>query len=297
MKNITLTFLFCLLFVVPIQAQDYAQLMELKGYSMPVYISKGQEEAGREIAALCDRAKIYMEERVAGFSPKVTLLILSPDDWPGFANMPVIYGMPHNSRNNTLVVAAKDNPFWQSQMPPAEIVPAELREAYTETYTTDEGILSGKAFFNLLAIHELGHAFRLQGNLSKPRFWLDELFCNMIKHTIIAEIAPELLPANDLLPEIVVGFGSAKYAYTTLEQFEASYEIIARTAPQNYGWYQLGFDVAAKKIYDAGGLKALQSIWNALKNSQEVMSDEELLSMLRGKTHPKVAEMVENWNN
>lgn len=296
MKHIFSIFLLILLSLEVIQAQDYSQLSELPGYSMPVYASKGHEAEAKAIANLCNQAKLFMEEKVAGFRPVVTLLILSQKDWSAHANMPVIYRLPHNSKNKTLVVAVEDNPFWQSQMPPVEAVPEELREDYKATYTTEEGILSGMAFFNLLAIHELGHAFQNQGNLSKHRFWLDELFCNVIKHTIIAEIAPELLQANDLLPEIVTGFGRRNFSYTTLEQFEASYETIARTAPQNYGWYQLSFDVAAKKIYDAGGLEALRSIWRALKISKEKLTDEELLNMLREKAHPVVAEMVENWN-
>src|SRR5690606_41773269 len=61
------------------------------------------------------------------FEPKVTLLVLSKEDWGAFTNVPV-YGMPHYDDDETLIVASQDNEFWGSFIPPLENLPRELAQ-------------------------------------------------------------------------------------------------------------------------------------------------------------------------
>src|SRR5690606_32731139 len=115
------------------------------------------------------KAKNYFQ-KLLDFSPTVTLLVLNENDWPKFTNFPV-YGMPHYNGDSILIVAANDNPFWKSFVPPPDQLPENLREQIKTVYRTDSGELSMQAFFDLLAIHELGHAFHFQADLNMQRKW------------------------------------------------------------------------------------------------------------------------------
>ncbi len=136
-------------------------------------------------------------------------------------------------------------------------------------------------FFDLLALHELGHAFHFQAGLTMQRKWMGELFSNILLHTFIAEKVPDLLPALVIFPRMVVAGGTEGFLYTSLKDLEEKYFEIGSKHPRNYGWYQSRWHVAAAEIYDAGGPKVLQRLWAALKAKPEVMDDKALGNYLR----------------
>lgn len=100
------------------------------------------------------------------------------------------------------------------------------------------------------------------------RKWMQELFVNIILHTYVAEKEPQLLPALETFPNMVVGAGTAEYKFTSLADFERLYESMGMGA-KNYGWYQSKLHVAAKNIYNAGGPRVMKKLWVALKKHQE----------------------------
>jgi hypothetical protein len=75
---------------------------------------------------------------------------------------------------------------------------------------------------------------------------------------------PQLLPALEAFPNMVVGAGMAEYKFTSLEDFEKLYPTMGM-GPKNYGWYQCKLHLAAKDIYNTGGKKVLKKLWKALK--------------------------------
>ena len=120
-------------------------------------------------------------------------------DWARYKKFPV-YGMPHYNDDRTLVLAAEDNAFWKSYIPPLEQLPEDLREQIRKVYSRPDGSLSMQAFFDLLAIHELGHAFHMQAGLTTQRKWMGELFVNILLHTYIAENEPGAIACTDTFP-------------------------------------------------------------------------------------------------
>jgi hypothetical protein len=114
-------------------------------------------------------------------------------------------------------------------------------------------------------------------------------------HTYIAEKQPELLPALEAFPNLVVGGGTAEYKFTSLEDFEKLYATLGM-GPKNYGWYQCKLHSAAKDIYNAGGKNVLTKLWGALKAHQEKMTDTEFVNMLKKEVHLSVANVYLNWN-
>jgi hypothetical protein len=272
------------------KSQSYTDLNELTGFSIKAYYSPGNEERAKVIVGRCERTIEYVKGLV-GFKPKVSLFILNPEHWKKYATFPV-YGMPHYPDSERLIIASEDNDFWKSFIPPLDQLPTDLAKQIRKAYTTADGTLSMMAFFDLLALHELGHGFHEQGGLTMQRLWMQELFCNIMLHTYIAEKEPTNLPALEVFPEMVVAGGTTGYEFTTLADFEKRYD---NMDPKNYGWYQCRLHVAGKNIYNEGGQKTFVKLWNGLKENKEKMTDEQFGSFLNKKVSREVGKVQTDW--
>src|SRR5690606_28211117 len=155
-------FLLCL--CPALSAQSYGGLIPLEGSVIKTYYSSGSEHEAREMAQRCDRV-IAFYGKLLDFEPTVKLLVLSKEDWGSFTDFPV-YGMPHYDDKETLIVASRDNEFWKSFIPPLDNLPSELAQQIVNTYSDGAGNLGMRRFFDLLAIHELGHAYHMQAGLN-----------------------------------------------------------------------------------------------------------------------------------
>ncbi len=293
----TTIFLFAIaasMLIQPLNAQDFSQLKTTDEYNFRVFYSQDCDERARLISNRVHKAKNYFEE-LLDFSPTVTLLVLSEDDWPKFTNFPV-YGMPHYNGDSILIVAANDNPFWKSFVPPPDQIPVNLQEQIHNVYRTESGELSMQAFFDLLAIHELGHAFHFQTNLNMQRKWLAELYVNSLLHAYVAEIEPESLPALTLIAKMVLGAGTNGLIYTSLEDIENRYFEIGQKYPNNYGWYQFRWHTAAGNIYDSNGAQINRKWWDAIKSRNEKLPDADLLLFLESEIGKSVADVMRYWD-
>lgn len=285
-----------------IQPAMYAQptydaLSRVATASAEVYASKGHEALGEHLGRLVDGANAFMESLTGYTAPAPALLVLSQADWGTYTNSQLIYGMPHYTPGgNTLIVAAEDNDFWRANMPPLDQLPAHLQQMFRNVYTNDAGELSVRPFFDLLALHELGHGWTGHHQIRRQRFWLEEVFVNIFLHTYIAEEQSQLLPGLEVLPMLNAMGGSDRFQYTTLDQFEEGYWIIGRDAPVNYGWYQFRFHFAAKQVYDQAGPEALKNLWAFLAGQTEALDDEALLNGLHEQVHPAMADVLLNWD-
>lgn len=278
------------------RAQKFDSLSIIKSKAAIIYYSAGHKERAGNIAKRVEKA-ISFYQKLVNYKPEVTLLVLSPKDWNRYTTMGVVYGMPHfNATNKTLFVAAEDNPFWKSFLPPLDQLPEELGAAIKKVYKNEDGNLSMQAFFDLLAIHELGHAFHIQAGLNMQRKWMGELFVNILLHTYIAENEPSLLPALTVFPKMVIAGGSKEFTFTSLQDIEDRYDEIARDFPKNYGWYQCRWHSAAAGIYTAAGKQVSKKLWVALKNKKGRLTDKELISFLKISADKTVADVIEKWD-
>ena len=271
---------------------QFQELDSLDIKSLKIYYSKGHKTRATEMASRMQDC-IQFADTILHYRPVVTLLILSPVDWPRYTKFPV-YGMPHYSNDFTLVVASENNAFWKSFIPPLTELPAELAAMVRKAYSEKDGQLSMQPFFDLLALHELAHAYHRQASLNMQRKWMGELFCNVFLHTYIAERQPQLLPALTVFPNMVVAGRSKSYTFTTLDQFESNYAEIASKHAKNYGWYQCRLHVAAATIYDAGGKLVLPKLWTMLQD-KTYKDDQELAKELGTKVHTSIADVMLKW--
>ena len=276
--------------------EKFLQLIKLNGYSQVYYVSPGNEKRVKEIAIRTDNATKYYKE-LFGFQPKTELFILAPKHGSLAAAKPLlnVYGFPHNVTKERLVVASEDNDFWSSFTPPLAQLPPAIAARVKKAYGKEDGIISMQPFFDLLAIHELGHPFHQQGGLKMQRHWMGEFFVNLMLHTYVAEKEPALLPALETWPEMTIAGGSKEFAYTNLEDFERLYPTLGM-GPRNYGWYQAHLHHAAKRVYDACGKTAVVKLWNALKKNQEELGDAAFAEMLQKEVDPAVADVYLKWS-
>jgi hypothetical protein len=282
--------------VPPAFSQAPDSLNVIKSKSALIYYSAGHAQRAGIMAKRVEKAISWYQELLA-FKPIVTLMVLSPADWKKHALKDAVYGMPHhNPLNKTLYVAAEDNPFWKSFLPPLGQLPPGLGDQVQKVYKNNIGSLSMQDFFDLLALHELGHAFHTQAGLNMQRKWMGELFVNILLHAYIAENEPGFLPALTLFPKMVVAGGSKEFKFTSLQDVDKRYDEIARDYPKNYGWYQCRWHAAAARIYDAAGKDVGKKLWTALKNKNEKLSDEQMVAFLETYGDKTVADLIRNWN-
>ncbi len=293
-KNIWLPALFLCAVSMEITAQQFDKLQALEQTTITTYYSKGFQPRATAISKRVEKA-IRFHRQLVNFQPTVTLLVLSAADWSSYTTFPV-YGMPHYNNAQTLIVAAEDNPFWKSFLPPPDQLPAALRTQIETVYRNSNGEISMEGFFDLLALHELGHAFHQQGGLQMQRKWMGELFCNILLHTYIAEEEPGQLPALTVFPRMVISAGSKEFKYTSLQELEEHYEEIGKMHAKNYGWYQCRWHAAAGDIYAAAGKELVPTLWKALQQQQEKLTDADLLHFLDSAVHTSIAAMMRNWD-
>lgn len=291
----TILFLCFFLFLFTGYAQKYSDLTALDGYKTKVYFSTGNDVRAKTVAERMDRVLEYYNNLIA-YEPEVTLLILNPVDWPKHTTFPV-YGMPHyDDTRDLLIMASENNEFWKSFIPPIEQLPKELADKISSTYVDENGNLTMQAFFDLLAIHEIGHANHFQAGIIVQRMWMDELFCNILLHTYVAKNEPEQLSALTVFPQMVIAGGKEEYKFTSLTDVEERYEEIGQKYPKNYGWYQCRWHSAAGNIYDAGGADTFVKLWNAFSSQKEKLGDSEFAVFLSNEVHQSIADVMHKWD-
>ena len=274
-------------------SQAYRELPALKKTALNVYYSKGFEQRALSISTRLMGAYQY-HRQLLNFTPSGDVLVLSKNDWKKYTTLPMVYGMPHYNDDSTLIVAAEDNEFWRSFLPPADQLPENIRAQVISAYQDKNGQLTMQPFFDLLAIHELGHMFHFQAGLTMQRKWMGELYTNILLHTYIAENEPHLLPALTVFPKMVVAGGTKEFRFTSLKDVEEKYDEIGLNHPKNYGWYQCRWHYAAAEIYDRSGKKTGTALWNALRSKKEKLNDEDLMKFLQS-IDPAVAGVMINW--
>jgi hypothetical protein len=245
-----------------IDRSKHAGLEHVGDFPFAVFASTDVVPRARDIAQRASRALGFLGSALH-VEPELALLVLAPHDWEGRASHPV-YGMPNYDGAGNLVVAGAPSDFWRGFVElVAESQPNAL-PILNEAYEVD-GEIDLSPFFDLLAIHELGHRLHQVGIVRFPRLWLAEFFCNLCLHTYVAEEEPQALEVLEAFPAAVAAVPPERMLHNDLGTFEQVYD---RMPPHNYGWYQCQLHVAAKCVYDAGGAAVLRRLWDRFRLSE-----------------------------
>ncbi|MCC5932071.1 MAG: hypothetical protein JJU28_22690 [Cyclobacteriaceae bacterium] len=280
---------------VSLYAQEFEGLHHMLVGKTHVYYSDLVEVSAQFSGEISDGANAFFYQFLEPLEVECKVLVLSKKDWPSFTYPNLIYGMPHYvPEKKALFVAAEDNAFWTMQLPDFASLQAPFNEMIPMVYSFN-GEKSARYFFDLLAIHELGHAWQGKAKLNTQRLWMMELLCNLMLHTYIAEERGEFLQALEVLPMYWSSQDKDLYAYTTLAQFDSDYNKIGPESPRNYAWYQYRFHNAARILYNEGGAEILKNLWDFLSSQSTKLSDEELLEKLTNEVHPYFETLINEW--
>jgi hypothetical protein len=261
-----------------------SDLTLIEGFSFPVYASVGFEQQATLAAERCARAYEFMQN-LFSVEPRFDMHILAERDWASHTNEPT-YGMPHATLQG-LTMACEPSDFWRGFV---EMIRASSQSSYHELqaiYGQAGGQVDLSLFFNLLVVHELSHIFQHQGQCRFPRFWLSEVFANLCLHAYIAMIEPEQLPFLETAPPLLATVDDTGVKHRTLADFEMLYTYMD---PQNYGWYQTHFHIAAKQIYNTASVNVLKALWQTFVIPDAVVADQ-----LRQEVDPSVANIMTMW--
>jgi hypothetical protein len=236
----------------------------LDGYPFEVRYSQGAGEQALRLADLAKEAYEYFATLFPASSPVFTAAFLTPADWKRG------YGMPsYDPVEKRLRVATDDNALWQLQGKIARVAsPFSAFPRLKKTYADANGDLQLRRFFDLLAVHELAHAFEDQGGTAFPALWRSEIYANLALHAFVAKRRPSELANLTTLPDAqsrLLLFTTVIRAtgYTSLHDFKQHYPMGSEKpmSGPNYGWYQVRFHVLAREIFDEGGEAALSRLW------------------------------------
>lgn len=282
-------------------------LPQLAGYRFEVRYSDGSLVRARAAADVAEGAYVYFSHLFSGIEPDIALIVADEGDWK--SRQP--YGLPFFNddggqiRPGIVMMPAGSGTFWIEMA-------RDLRDAsprgYTRllaTYPDSAGGLNLQPFFDLVTIHELGHAFEVLGGLRLPTFWLSEIFANLALHVFVATKRPESLNTLEMLS--TVGAQSRRLSarmhaegYSTLEELEAHYTGGDRPmSPLNYVWYQYRWQRVVAKMFDIDGEEGLVRFWNCFHAADRLSSGEvataSLARLLRVDVSETLGRAVQNW--
>jgi hypothetical protein len=282
-------------------------LAQLSGYPFEVRYSDGSQVRARAAADVAADAYVYFSRLFSGIEPDIAVIVADEADWK--SRQP--YGLPFFNddddqiRPGIVVMPAGRGDFWVA-------MGQDLHEAsprgYTRlltTYPDGAGGLDLQPFFDLITIHELGHAFETLGNLNLPTFWLGEIFANLALHAFVATRQPESLNSLEVLS--IVGSQSPRLdarmraeGYTTLEDLEAHYTGGDNPmGPLNYVWYQYRWQRLAATMFDADGEDGLVRFWQYFHATDRWSSGDvtaaSLAPLLRAEVSETLGRAVQDW--
>jgi hypothetical protein len=282
-------------------------LSQLGGYPFEVRYSDGSLVRARAAADVAASAYVFFSHLFGGVEPDIAVIVAGEADWSG--NGP--YGLPFfrddaaEIRPGIVLMPAGGGDFWKG-------IGQDIRDAsprgYAKllaTYPDGAGGLDLQPFFDLVTIHELGHAFEVLGDLRLPTFWLSEIFVNLAMHAFVATRLPTSLPTLEVLP--TVGAGSRKLAarmraqgYSTLEELQAHYTGGDDSMdPLNYVWYQHRWLRLVAKMFEADGEEGLVRFWDCFHSTDRVNASEataaSLAPLLTTEVSPVLGRAVRDW--
>ncbi len=284
-----------------------ARLARLDGFPFGVRHSAGALVRAKASAVIAAEAYVYFRRLFSGVEPDIALIVADEADWE--SRQP--YGLPFFNdddgqiRPGILVMPAGTGDFWVA-------IGEDLREASPRGFKRVRAAYPGGAggvdlqpFFDLITLHELGHAFEVVGDLRLPTFWLGEIFANLALHAFVATQQPENLTTLEVLS--TVGAQSRRLAarmraegYSTLEELETHYTGGERPMdPLNYVWYQYRWQRIAAKVFEADGEDSLVRFWNFFHASDPLPSSyasaAKLAPLLSAEVSRTLGRAVHGW--
>lgn len=283
-------------------------LPRLDGYPFEVRYSDGSLVRARAAADVAADAYVYFSRLFSAVEPDIALVVADEADW---TENGLPYGLPFFRRDageirpGVVVMPAGGGEFWVAIAQDLRDASPRGYEKLLSTYPDGTGGVDLQPFFDLITIHELGHAFEELGDLRLPTLWLSEMFVNLALHAFVATRLPESLETLEVLP--TVGAGSRRLdarmraeGYSTLEELEAHYSGgDDPMSPLNYVWFQYRWLRLAAETFNADGEDGLVRFWECFHATDRLNSSEataaSLAPLLRTEVSQTLGRAVQDW--
>jgi hypothetical protein len=280
-------------------------LARLGGYPFEVRYSDGAlVRAGRGPRA---HAYAYLSRLFTGVDPDIAVIVADKADWQ--SRQP--YGLPFFNdddgqiRPGIVVMPAGSGDFWIGMGQDIRDASPRGYARLLAAYPDGANGLDLQPFFDLVTIHELGHAFEVLGDLRLPAFWLGEIFANLALHAFVATRQPESLSTLEVLSTVGarsrrLGARMRAGGYSTLEELEAHYTGGDQPmSPLNYVWYQYRWQRLAARMFNADGEDGLVRFWNCFHGTDRAGSGAvtaaSLAPLLRIEVSETLGRAIRNW--
>jgi hypothetical protein len=284
-----------------------SELPRLDGYPFEVRYSDGALARARVAANVAADAYVYFSRLFSAVEPDIAVIVADEADWS--SKLP--YGLaffnddPGEIRPGIVVMPAGGGDFWVAMAQDLRDASPRGYARLLATYPDGIGGLDLQPFFDLITIHELGHAFEVRGDLRLPTFWLSEIFANLAMHAFVATQLPANLPTLEVLS--TVGAESRKLAarmraegYSTLEELQAHYTGSDDSmSPLNYVWFQYRWQRLAAKMFEVDGEDGLVRFWDCFHSTDRVdatgATAASLAPLLTAEVSPTLGRVVRDW--
>ncbi len=279
----------------------------LAGYPFEVRYSDGTLPRAMATADVAAAAYAYFSRLFSAVEPDIALIVADETDWSSRQPYGLAYFNDDDDqiRPGVLLIPAGGGEFWTA-------IAQDLRDASPRGYAKllaiypdGSGGVDLQPFFDLITIHELGHAFEVLGDLRLPAFWLSEIFVNLAMHAFVATQQPVSLPTLETLP--TVGAKSRRLAarmraegYCTLEELQAHYTGgDAPMSPLNYVWFQYRWQRLAAKMFEIDGEDGLVRFWDCFHAADRVSAGDataaSLVPLLTTEVSRTLGRAVRDW--
>jgi hypothetical protein len=283
-------------------------LSHLDGYPFEVRYSDGALARALPAADLAAAGYVYFDRLFGGVQPDIAVIVADEADWSGKVpyGLPFFRDDPGEIRPGIVVMPAGGGDFWMAMARDLHDASPSGYAKLLATYPDGTGGVDLQPFFELVTIHELGHAFEVLGDLRLPTFWLSEIFVNLALHAFVATQQPASLSTLEVLS--TVGAGSRRLAarmraegYSTLDELQAHYTGGDDSMdPLNYVWFQYRWQRLAAKMFEVDGEDGLVRFWNFFRSTDRVNANEataaSLASLLTTEVSPTLGRAVRDWH-
>jgi hypothetical protein len=282
-------------------------LPHLSGYPFEVRYSEGALARATAAADLAAAAYAYFSRLFSAVEPDIALIVAEEKDW--LSRQP--YGLAFFNdddgqiRPGIVVMPSGSGEFWAGMAQDIRDTSPGGYAKLLATYPDGAGGVNLQPFFDLITIHEMGHAFEVLGDLRLPTSWLSEIFVNLAMHAFVATQLPASLPTLETLP--TAGAGSRRLAarmraegYSTLEELEANYTGgDDPMSPLNYVWFQYRWQRLAAKMFDADGEDGLVRFWDCFHATDRFNAKEataaSLAPLLSAEVSQTLGRAIRDW--
>lgn len=223
--------------------------------AVPAYYTDGHRERALRIQSLLKDAARFFSSAEVGIQVELHIAVLGPDDWKKMLG-PLPYGLPTTSDDEPRVAflpATDENVITASALAIQPRISASTRSLIESSGMSYDA--AAREFVNLVALHELGHAYTVALGVEFKSKWFHEVMSTYFAYSYLLRNRLELALIWD---GILKGYLEAvKPRFRSLGLFEQFYVMVGL---DNFIWYHAMFQRRVGEVHALKGLGFISDV-------------------------------------